>query len=113
MLSNQVYLVNILVFTLLRCFSFFKDSFSFDLICLFASFLASIIPGQVVSPTTPSVPQPIRSEQFSKVIRTNRPTVNSLMHLYGPWILDACLLQIKDRYSRTNDCKFRFKDRKY
>lgn len=30
------------------------------------------------------------------------------MHLYGPWILDACLLQIKDRFSRsstTNESK--------
>jgi hypothetical protein len=32
------------------------------------------------------------------------------MHLYGPWTLDACLLQIKDRYSRSNmnDCKNHF-----
>jgi len=56
----------------------------------------------------PSIPQQNRFEQSSKYLRTNRPNVNSLMHLYGPWILDACLLQIKDRYSRssnTNDCK--------
>lgn len=24
------------------------------------------------------------------------------MHLYGPWILDACLLQTKDRFSRSS-----------
>ena len=42
-----------------------------------------------------------RAEQSPKHLRTNRPTVNSLMHLYGPWILDACLLQIKDRFTRS------------
>ena len=43
----------------------------------------------------------------SKLSRINHPTVNSLMHLYGSWILDCCLLQIKDRYlhSSINDCK--------
>jgi hypothetical protein len=69
----------------------------------------SVTSGQILSPTTsqvPSIPQQNRSEQLSKFLRTNHPTVNSLMHLYGPWILDACLLQIKNRYSRTNDCKF-------
>jgi len=73
--------------------------------------LVSIPTGQILSPTTqqvPSIPQQNRSEHSSKYLRTNRPHVNSLMHLYGPWILDACLLQMKDRYSRssnTNDCK--------
>ncbi|CAF4618659.1 unnamed protein product, partial [Rotaria sp. Silwood2] len=69
----------------------------------------SIPSGQLysaVSPTTNtnlslSIPQQNRSEQLSKILRTNRPTVNSLMHLYGPWILDACLLQLKDRYTRS------------
>jgi hypothetical protein len=55
----------------------------------------------MTSPTV-SVPPLTRPEQLFKISRTNRPTVNSLMHLYGPWILDACLLQIKDRYSRSS-----------
>lgn len=63
--------------------------------------------GPIASPTAPQIPQQNRLEQLSKFLRTNRPTVNSLMHLYGPWILDACLLQIKDRYSRTNDCNMK------
>ncbi|CAF1114250.1 unnamed protein product, partial [Rotaria sordida] len=59
-----------------------------------------------VSPTTNtnlslSISQQNRSEQLSKILRINRPTINSLMHLYGPWILDACLLQMKDRYTRS------------
>ena len=43
----------------------------------------------------------------SQIIRINRPTVNSLLHLYGTWTFDCCLLQIKDRYSRSSiiDCK--------
>ncbi len=46
-------------------------------------------------------------KSFFKIFRLNSPTVNSLMHLYGSWILDCCLLQIKDRHSRSsiNDCK--------
>ena len=73
-------------------------------------FLVSVPPGQTLPSTTPAVnaspssstaPHP-RSEQIPKLIRTNRPTVNSLMHLYGPWILDACLLQTKDRYTRSS-----------
>ncbi|CAF0840966.1 unnamed protein product [Rotaria sordida] len=39
---------------------------------------------------------------ISKTSRLNHPTVNSLIHLYGSWILDCCLLQIKDRYSRSS-----------
>ncbi len=90
---------------------------SFVLFYILIFFLVSIASGQILSPTTPqipSIPQQNRSEQSSKFLRTNRPTVNSLMHLYGPWILDACLLQMKDRYSRSstivnmNDCKFYF-----
>ncbi|CAF1075055.1 unnamed protein product [Adineta steineri] len=69
----------------------------------------SVPPGQILSPTAPpvnatllsSIPQQNRPEQISKILRTNRPTVNSLMHLYGPWILDACLLQTKDRHTRS------------
>ncbi len=61
----------------------------------------SIPASAMASPSVPSSP-PIRPEQFVKNLRTNRPTVNSLMHLYGPWLLDACLLQIKDRYSRSS-----------
>jgi hypothetical protein len=62
---------------------------------------------QNLSPTTPlliSTASPLnRIEKFSRI---NRPTVNSLLHLYGPWILDCCLLQVKDRYLRSsNDCK--------
>jgi len=64
-------------------------------------------------PTSQTVPSMIPIvQQKSKILKANRPTVNSLMHLYGPWILDACLLQIKDRYSRstnTNDRKRRTK----
>jgi hypothetical protein len=58
--------------------------------------------------TTPLIISPSRSEKsFSKISRLNHPTVNSLIHLYGSWIFDCCLLQIKDRYSRSsiNDCK--------
>ncbi|CAF5037740.1 unnamed protein product, partial [Rotaria sp. Silwood1] len=55
-----------------------------------------------VSPTTNTNFQQNRSEQSPKILRKNRPTVNSLMHLYGPWILDACLLQMKDRYTRSS-----------
>jgi len=58
---------------------------------------------------TPLVTSTItRLEKSSEQItRTNHPTVNSLMHLYGIWILDCCLLQIKDRHSRSsiNDSK--------
>lgn len=60
------------------------------------------------SPITPVIHSPIRSEKyFTKISRLNHPTVNSLMHLYGTWIFDCCLLQTKDRYSRSllNDCK--------
>ncbi|CAF2041102.1 unnamed protein product [Rotaria magnacalcarata] len=39
---------------------------------------------------------------FSKTSRVNHSTVNSLMHLYGSWILDCCLLQIKDRCARSS-----------
>jgi hypothetical protein len=72
-----------------------------------SSFLVSVPPGQMQSPTASTVNTNIIPQQLSKISRTNRPTVNSLMHLYGPWILDASLLQIKDRSSRsnTNDCK--------
>ncbi|CAM4913980.1 unnamed protein product [Rotaria socialis] len=56
-------------------------------------------PTNTVAPL-PSIPQNL-SERSPKFLRTNRPTVNSLMHLYGPWILDACLLQLKDRYTRS------------
>ena len=69
--------------------------------------LVSVPTNPISSPTT-TVPPLNRSEHLSSKLRTNRPTVNSLMHLYGPWILDACLLQIKDRYSRssaTNESK--------
>lgn len=38
----------------------------------------------------------------SKTSRINHPTVNSLMNLYGSWILDCCLLQIKDRCTRSS-----------
>ena len=37
-----------------------------------------------------------------KVNRRHRPTVNSLIHLYGPWIFDCCLLQLKDRSTRSS-----------
>jgi hypothetical protein len=70
--------------------------------------LVSIPAGPITQPAVVT-PSSNRSEQFFKTSRINRPTVNSLMHLYGPWILDACLLQIKDRYSRsstTNEGKF-------
>ncbi|UJR09856.1 hypothetical protein I4U23_014078 [Adineta vaga] len=60
----------------------------------------TVSPNNTNSPSTTS--QQTRSEQIHKLLRTNRPTVNSLMHLYGPWILDACLLQIKDRYTRSS-----------
>lgn len=49
----------------------------------------------------PIIP-PNQLERSSKFLRRNRPSVNSLMHLYGPWILDACLLQMKDRYTRSS-----------
>ena len=103
--------------------SFFIASINFSSIFISSLFLASIPTGQILSPvTSPSAPTNISSsiteqnrlEQLSKVLRTNRPTVNSLMHLFGPWILDACLLQIKDRYSRsstitnTNDSKHKY-----
>jgi hypothetical protein len=105
------------IYFLTAFFNFFLVMFSFILYADF--FLVSIPSGQALSPTTPSVntglppsiPQQNRSEQIPKLLRTNRPTVNSLMHLYGPWVLDACLLQTKDRYKRsssivnTNDCK--------
>ncbi|CAF0874456.1 unnamed protein product [Adineta ricciae] len=65
----------------------------------------SVPSAQTVSPVHTNVAltnlQLTRAEQSPKHLRTNRPTVNSLMHLYGPWILDACLLQIKDRFTRT------------
>ncbi|CAF4608744.1 unnamed protein product, partial [Rotaria magnacalcarata] len=56
-------------------------------------------PANTVSPL-PSISQHL-SESSPKFLRANRPTINSLMHLYGPWILDACLLQLKDRYTRS------------
>ena len=70
----------------------------------------SIPSGQPMAPAAPIVttaPPPVinlpaRAEQTTKSLRANRPSVNSLMHLYGPWILDACLLQTKDRYSRSS-----------
>lgn len=66
--------------------------------------LVSVPAGSISSPpiTAPPPPPLNRSEHLSRKLRTNRPTVNSLMHLYGPWILDACLLQTKDRYSRSS-----------
>lgn len=72
--------------------------------------LVSTAAGQIVpsvsTPVNTVVPLPtsqqtISAEKSIKVLRANRPTVNSLMHLYGPWILDACLLQMKDRSSRS------------
>jgi hypothetical protein len=73
--------------------------------------LVSTPSSQIVSPMAPPVntgiaspltQQTTRPEQRTKRLQTNRPTVNSLMHLYGSWILDACLLQTKDRYSRSS-----------
>jgi hypothetical protein len=63
---------------------------------------------QNYSPVTPLVISTSHSEKFlSKIPRINSPTVNSLLHLYGSWTFDCCLLQIKDRHSRSsiNDCK--------
>ncbi|CAF0929112.1 unnamed protein product [Didymodactylos carnosus] len=39
-------------------------------------------------------------ESTSRILRINRPTVNSLFHLYGPYVLDACLLLSKERQQR-------------
>ncbi|CAF3528801.1 unnamed protein product [Adineta steineri] len=50
----------------------------------------------LIATTQPEKPSPI------KMTRINHPTVNSFMHLYGSWILDCCLLQIKDRHSRSS-----------
>lgn len=47
-----------------------------------------------VSPSSDSI--------SSKSYRANQPSVNSLMHLYGPWILDACLLRFAET-ARTWD----------
>lgn len=77
---------------------------------MFRFFLVSVPTGQIVSPMSQTINTSLsttisnrnRFEQLTKILRTNRPTVNSLMHLYGPWILDACLLQMKDRYSRSS-----------
>ena len=58
---------------------------------------------QNFSPMTPLLISTNRLEkEILRIIRTNHPTVNSLMHLYGSWILDCCLLQIKDRHSRSS-----------
>ena len=68
--------------------------------------LASIPSGPTVLPPTiaPVVTvgsEPYRPDLPSKALPSNRPSVNSLMHLYGQWILDACLLQTKDRFTRS------------
>jgi len=55
-----------------------------------------------------------------KSARSNRPTVNSLLHLYGTWLFDCCLLQINDRHLRSSindrkssqsDCQHKKKNR--
>ena len=94
--------------------------------CIFLSFLAivhslffSLV--SVSIPSNPSATPLIPSSSAStsqrperiatKLTRLHRPTVNSLIHLYGPWIFDCCLLQLKDRSARpsssvnTNDRK--------
>jgi hypothetical protein len=66
-------------------------------------FLVNNISSQNHSPITPLVISTFRSERFlSKIPRVNSPTVNSLLHLYGSWTFDCCLLQIKDRHSRSS-----------
>ncbi|CAF2961058.1 unnamed protein product [Rotaria sp. Silwood2] len=58
---------------------------------------------QSLSTINPLTISPNLSDKIvSKTSRLNHPTVNSLIHLYGSWILDCCLLQIKDRYSRSS-----------
>ena len=67
--------------------------------------LVNMTSSQAPSPVTP-VPNTssnrVEKPTTTKITRMNRPTVNSLMHLYGPWLFDCCLLQIKDRYSRSS-----------
>ncbi|CAF0816396.1 unnamed protein product [Rotaria sp. Silwood1] len=58
---------------------------------------------QSLSTINPLTISPNLSDKIiSKTSRLNHPTVNSLIHLYGSWILDCCLLQIKDRYTRSS-----------
>lgn len=74
----------------------------------FFSLVNNNISSQNQSPMTPVMNSTICSEKsFTKISRLNHPTVNSLIHLYGTWIFDCCLLQIKDRHLRSliNDCK--------
>ena len=83
-----------------------KINFTIEFISF--SSLVNNISSQNHSPATPlilSAPHP--EKILSKTPRINTPTVNSLLHLYGSWTFDCCLLQIKDRHSRStiNDCK--------
>ncbi|CAF3510748.1 unnamed protein product [Rotaria socialis] len=66
-----------------------------------SSSLSSSTMNQLITTTNPC------DRIFSKTSRINHSTVNSLMHLYGSWIFDCCLLQIKDRCARSsmNDSK--------
>ena len=94
--------------------------------CIFFSFVRPFVDVRFffVSVNIPSNPSatpviPSSSSSFvqrperiaTKLTRLHRPTVNSLIHLYGPWIFDCCLLQLKDRSARpslsvnTNDRK--------
>ena len=78
----------------------FIESISFSLV--------NNISSQNYSPATPLIlSAPPAEKILSKTLRINSPTVNSLLHLYGSWTFDCCLLQIKDRHSRStsNDCK--------